>query len=148
MTCDVWLPQGCSFRRVSLQSPPRTRSKARIGPNLQTTQTTSQDGKISNSQLVAFVFAYTDISSALGRQTSHTAAARSPPEQIHRHWARRHHQARVDLQHYARLIRLVPRPPEHAALHERGHGHERGSCAPSLHGKHGTAGWATTSDGR
>ena len=147
MTCDVRLPQGCSFRRVSLH-------KARLGDKIRgshqtnspTTSTTSQNGKKPLSD-TALLPPYTLTPPPIGRQTPHTAAARGPAEQIHRHWARRHHKARVDFQHYARLIRFIPRPPEHAALHERGYGHERGSCAPPLHGKHGTAGWTAARDG-
>lgn len=53
----------------------------------------------------------------------------------------------MDVQHHARLIFLVPRPPEHDALHERGHGHECGSCAPSLHGKYGATSRTAACDG-
>ena len=82
-----------------------------------------------------------------GRQTPHPATTRVAPEQIHRHGPRGHDQARVDVEHRARLVRVVSGSPAAAALHGHRHGRADGEGAHAVHGEDGVAGWAGAGGG-
>jgi len=57
-----------------------------------------------------------------GRQTPHPTTTGAAPSALHRHRPRRHHQARMDLQHPPRQLRVVHRTPAFAGVYGCGDG--------------------------
>ena len=57
-----------------------------------------------------------------GRQTPHPTTTGAAPSALHRHRPRRHHKARMDLQHPPRQLRVVHRAPAFAGVYGCGDG--------------------------